>query len=97
VSLDRIGFEPGALEMLRDNAQVFGVELNDIAAEELGVIGGSAMIKDETRCIRCGLCALRCPANTITMEAYRLASAEPSGLIPLQAMDVKPAAEMPRK
>ncbi|MGZ4837617.1 MAG: FAD-dependent oxidoreductase [Terriglobales bacterium] len=97
VSLDRIGFEPGALEMLRDNAQVFGVELNDIAAEELGVIGGSAMIKDETRCIRCGLCALRCPANTITMEAYRLASAEPSGLIPLQAMDVKPAAELPRK
>jgi len=25
------------------------------------------------------------------MEAYRLASAEPSGLIPLQAMDVKQA------
>jgi formate dehydrogenase beta subunit len=90
VSLDRIAFEPGVLETIRDNAQVFGVELDDVAAEELGVITGSAMIKDETRCIRCGLCALRCPANTITMEAYRLASAEPSGLIPLQTMDVKP-------
>jgi NADPH-dependent glutamate synthase beta subunit-like oxidoreductase len=91
VSLDRIDFEPGVLETIRDNSQVFGIELDDVAADELGVITGSAMIKDETRCIRCGLCALRCPANTITMEAYRLASAEPSGLIPLQAMDVKPA------
>ena len=91
VSLDRIDFELGALETIRDNSQVFGIELDDVAADELGVITGSAMIKDETRCIRCGLCALRCPANTITMEAYRLASAEPSGLIPLQAMDVKPA------
>ncbi len=91
VSLDRIDFEPGVLQAIRDNSQVFGVELDDVAADELGVITGSAMIKDETRCIRCGLCALRCPANTITMEAYRLASAEPSGLIPLQTMDVKPA------
>ena len=91
VSLDRIDFEPGVLETIRDNSQVFGIELDDVAADELGVITGSAMIKDETRCIRCGLCALRCPANTITMEAYRLASAEPSGLIPLQTMDVKQA------
>jgi ferredoxin len=28
------------------------------------------MIKDETICIRCGLCAERCPAHTITMEAF---------------------------
>ncbi len=34
------------------------------------MISGSAMIKDETRCIRCGLCAMRCPVGTITMEAY---------------------------
>ncbi len=92
VALDRLGFEPGVLEMIRENSQVFGVELNDVAAEELGVISGAAMIKDETRCIRCGLCAMRCPANTITMEAYRLASAEPSGIIPVQTMDVKQAA-----
>jgi formate dehydrogenase beta subunit len=92
VSLDRIAFEPGVTDAVRAEPQIFGLELNDVAAEDLGVITGSAMIKDETRCIRCGLCALRCPANTITMEAYWLASAEPSGLIPLQAMDLKPAA-----
>ncbi|MDP7349066.1 MAG: 4Fe-4S binding protein [Phycisphaeraceae bacterium] len=30
--------------------------------------GASAIIKDEERCIRCGLCAVRCPADAITME-----------------------------
>lgn len=28
----------------------------------------SAILKDEDRCIRCGLCAARCPADAITME-----------------------------
>ncbi|HLH55329.1 MAG TPA: FAD-dependent oxidoreductase [Verrucomicrobiae bacterium] len=28
----------------------------------------SAIIKDETICIRCGLCAVRCPTGAITME-----------------------------
>ena len=30
---------------------------------------GTAMIKDEMKCIRCGLCAKRCPTGAITMEA----------------------------
>ena len=30
----------------------------------------SAMIKDEDRCIRCGLCALRCPTDAMTMELF---------------------------
>ena len=28
-----------------------------------------AIIKDEEKCIRCGLCAQRCPTEAITMEA----------------------------
>ena len=33
---------------------------------------GTALLKDETVCIRCGLCAERCPAGTITMEQFTL-------------------------
>ncbi len=35
----------------------------------------SAIIKDETRCIRCGLCAARCPTGAITMERVELVPA----------------------
>ncbi|MEK7748948.1 MAG: 4Fe-4S binding protein, partial [Bacteroidota bacterium] len=31
---------------------------------------GAIMIKDEDICIRCGLCAKRCPVGCITMEGY---------------------------
>lgn len=31
---------------------------------------GSAIIKDEERCIRCALCASRCPVDAITMERF---------------------------
>ncbi len=33
--------------------------------------GWVAMLKDEERCIRCGLCAKRCPVGVITMEEFR--------------------------
>jgi NADPH-dependent glutamate synthase beta subunit-like oxidoreductase len=34
----------------------------------------SAIVKDEDRCIRCGLCATRCPTDAITMERTRFTS-----------------------
>lgn len=34
-----------------------------------------AIIKDETSCIRCGLCAARCPTGAITMERVELVHA----------------------
>jgi NADPH-dependent glutamate synthase beta subunit-like oxidoreductase len=32
----------------------------------------AAMVKDETRCIRCGLCAIRCPTDAMTMERFTI-------------------------
>jgi ferredoxin len=30
------------------------------------------MIKDDDRCIRCGLCAVRCPTDAMTMERFQI-------------------------
>ncbi len=32
----------------------------------------SAMVKDDDRCIRCGLCAIRCPTDAMTMEKFQI-------------------------
>jgi len=47
--------------------------LEDVVAGQLDGFPGessSAIIKDETTCIRCGLCAERCPTGAITMEQF---------------------------
>ncbi len=45
----------------------------DALREALGADeAAGAIVKDEERCIRCGLCAERCPTGAITMEALEL-------------------------
>jgi formate dehydrogenase beta subunit len=87
VSLDRVAFDESTTGQLAEVRNLLGVELDDLMADELGVITGSVMLKDETRCIRCGLCAERCPAGTITMESFDLISADPTGLISIESID----------
>jgi NADPH-dependent glutamate synthase beta subunit-like oxidoreductase len=32
----------------------------------------TALLKDDSRCIRCGLCAIRCPTDAMTMERFTI-------------------------
>jgi NADPH-dependent glutamate synthase beta subunit-like oxidoreductase/NAD-dependent dihydropyrimidine dehydrogenase PreA subunit len=62
---------------LVDLVQVSGDERYDalirqrygVPAAELKAGQAGAIIKNEEKCIRCGLCAQRCPTHAITMEA----------------------------
>ncbi|MFQ6015312.1 MAG: FAD-dependent oxidoreductase [Anaerolineae bacterium] len=47
----------------------YGVPLE--AFDQPGAPPAAAMLKDETLCTRCGLCAQRCPTGAITMEAFQ--------------------------
>ena len=42
------------------------------ARAQAGGLPLSAMIKDDERCIRCGLCAVRCPTDAMTMEKFQI-------------------------
>jgi NADPH-dependent glutamate synthase beta subunit-like oxidoreductase len=43
--------------------------LRSMDPRELDTLGG-VMLKDETSCIRCGLCASRCPTHAVTMKKF---------------------------
>ncbi len=45
----------------------YGVQTSSLNDDELDNLG-SAMLKDEDLCIRCGLCAEKCPTQAVTMD-----------------------------
>jgi formate dehydrogenase (NADP+) beta subunit len=89
VPLKEFAFTEEDKERLRNEQQLRAVDLQHLSPDELTQIEGSVMVKDETVCIRCGLCAERCPARTISMEAFEVFEEEP-GLILEQEIVWKP-------
>jgi NAD-dependent dihydropyrimidine dehydrogenase PreA subunit len=47
--------------------QFYGIDSGVMSEKELARTG-SAMLKDEDLCIRCGLCAEKCPTQAVTMD-----------------------------
>jgi NADPH-dependent glutamate synthase beta subunit-like oxidoreductase len=89
VPLKDFAFTDAEKERLREERELRGVDLQHISPDELNGVEGSVMVKDETVCIRCGLCAERCPANTISMEAFEVLDQDP-GLLSHQEIVLKP-------
>jgi len=77
VPLKDFVFTEGQKERLYKDKEFYCIDLQHMEAEELNKVEGSVMVKDETICIRCGLCAERCPANTISMEAFEVFDEDP--------------------
>ena len=78
VPLSQFKFTEENVAHLSTTSDVRGNELLHLSAEELANAEGSVMLKDETICIRCGLCAERCPVHTITMEAFEVFERDPA-------------------
>jgi formate dehydrogenase (NADP+) beta subunit len=78
VPLNQFQFSDETRERLAAELDSRSQEPQHLAPDELSATVGSVMVKDETTCIRCGLCAERCPVNTITMEAFEVFDRDPN-------------------
>ena len=89
VPLSQFKFAEDAKARLKAEPASYEGTLQHLSADELPSAEGSVMVKDETICIRCGLCAERCPAHTITMEAFEVFEENPDKT-PLEEILLRP-------
>lgn len=61
-----LDYAEGNMRQAVDN--FYGVDSSKMLRQEMDVMG-TAMLKDEDLCIRCGLCAEKCPTQAVTMDA----------------------------
>lgn len=85
VPLREIQFSEEVLNRLEVDPASYEGMLQHVTPQELASAIGSVMVKDETVCIRCGLCAARCPAHTITMEAFEVFHSDPQ-FVPVERL-----------
>lgn len=68
VPVSNLNLDSGEGNLRRAVDNFYGVNSAEMGDEELALMG-SAMLKDEDLCIRCGLCAEKCPTQAVTMDA----------------------------
>lgn len=68
VPVGSLNFDIGEGNMRVAVDNYYGVDSVAMNQEELNAMG-TAMLKDEDLCIRCGLCAEKCPTQAVTMDA----------------------------
>jgi NADPH-dependent glutamate synthase beta subunit-like oxidoreductase len=85
VPLSQFAFSLETRQQLAATSDSRPLEFLHLSPEGLITEEGSVMVKDETICIRCGLCAERCPVKTITMEAFEVFDRDPN-LVQIEKM-----------
>ena len=69
VGLSELIREDKWLDMVATSLEVGRDELQQMSKADLDTLGG-VMLKDETTCIRCAMCASRCPTYAILMKKF---------------------------
>lgn len=69
VGLHQIRSDGKLMQMASDSLGLTANDLVGYTDSELEQLGG-LMLKDESTCIRCAMCASRCPTNAITMKKF---------------------------
>ena len=67
IPVSKVNLDLGEGNMRRAVDNFYGVDSMSMSEEELATMG-SAMLKDEDLCIRCGFCAEKCPTQAVTMD-----------------------------
>ena len=68
VPISKLNFKSDDGSMRSAVDHYYAIDSEKMANEELDLMG-TAMLKDEDLCIRCGLCAEKCPTQAVTMDA----------------------------
>jgi NADPH-dependent glutamate synthase beta subunit-like oxidoreductase/ferredoxin len=70
VGLSQVAQDPRLLALAQGQLGLTAEQLASFEPFELDALGG-VMLKDETACIRCSMCATRCPTAAFTMRRFR--------------------------
>jgi formate dehydrogenase beta subunit len=69
VGLAQVAHDPRLRGLAEEQLGITASQLITCTSDELDALGG-VMLKDETACIRCSMCATRCPTHAFTMQRY---------------------------
>lgn len=68
IPVSKLNLDTGDGKVRKAVDNFYGIDSLNMSEEQLAVMG-TAMLKDEDLCIRCGLCAEKCPTQAVTMDA----------------------------
>jgi NADPH-dependent glutamate synthase beta subunit-like oxidoreductase len=69
VGFQQLRYDGHLMQIASDSMGIAAEDLAGYSDDELAELGG-VMLKDESTCIRCGMCASRCPTHAIQMKRF---------------------------